>query len=64
MCYEQALHVIMHFILETTTGMGFSPGMGITWKSHGDGKKTPTWQLEWEGVEMNVDGTPTDFSLL
>jgi len=39
-----------------TTGMGFPPEMGIPWKSHGDGKKTPTWQLEWEGVGMNVDG--------
>jgi len=42
-------------------------GMGIPWEwecpwveSYGNGNKTPTWELGWEGVGMNVDGNGND----
>jgi len=30
--------------------------MGIPWKFHENGNKTPVWKWEWEGTLKTVDG--------
>ena len=43
-----------------TIGMWLPTELGIPWESYGNGNKTPTWEYEWEGVGMSVDGNWND----